>query len=120
MKQEITKGLADGAASLAVGGGIATKLGWFEFINANAPALGFIASCIFGAIATVFYIMTYSKSTQADQNKEDLKRHMEDTEVSFGKVDDSLNKMDSGINEILKKLNNRRTDKPIKKPINKG
>lgn len=104
MKQELTKVLADGAASLAVGGGIATKLGWFNFINANAPALGFIASCIFGVIATVFYLMTYSKATQADQNKKDLQAHKQDTEESF-------NKVDAGINEILSKLNNQESKK---------
>ena len=98
MRQEVTRVLADGAVSLAVGSGIATKLGWFEFINTNAPALGFIASCTFGIIATVFYLMTYSKSTQADQNKKDLQAHKRETEKSFSKVD-------AGISEILKKLN---------------
>lgn len=98
MKQEVTRVLADGAAASAVSLGAATKLGWFDFINANAPALGFIASCIFGTIATVFYLMTYSKATQADQNKKDLKAHIIETEKSFSKVDD-------GISEILSKLN---------------
>lgn len=105
MKQEITKVLADGAATLAVSGGIATKLGWFEFINANAQGLGFIASCVFGIVATIFYFMTYSKATQADKNRKDLKvledvmsGHIKETETSFGRVDD-------GINQILSKLN---------------
>ena len=105
MKQEITKVLADGTATLAVGTGAATKLGWFEFINANAQGLGFMASCFFGVVATIFYFLTYSKSTQADQNKKDLKAledvmssHIDDTEKAFTKVD-------TGINEILNKLN---------------
>ena len=98
MKQELTKALADGAASLAVSGGIVTKLGWFDFINANAPGLGVLASCFFGIIATIFYFMTYSKSTQADQNKIKLDEHIQSTEESFAKVD-------TGISEILKKLN---------------
>ncbi len=111
MKQEITKVLADGAAASAVSLGAATKLGWFEFITANAPGLGFLASCFFGVIATIFYYLTWIKSTQADQNKKDLKAledvmsvHIEDTEKSFAKVD-------NGINEILGKLT---------KPDNKG
>lgn len=110
MKQEITKALADGTATLAVSGGIATKLGWFEFINANAQGLGFMASCFFGAVATLFYFLTYSKSTQADQNKKDLEElesvmtdHINDTEKSFSKVD-------AGISEILTKLNRRQGD----------
>lgn len=59
MKSEITKVLADGTAVVAVSGGIVNKLGWFEFINANAPGLGFIASCFFGIVATFFYYITY-------------------------------------------------------------
>jgi hypothetical protein len=109
VKQEMTKALADGAATLAVSGGIVTKLGWFEFINANAQGLGFLASCVFGIIATVFYFLTYAKSTQSDKNKKDLKAledvmsdHIKDTDQSFRKVD-------NGINEILKKLNNKPT-----------
>lgn len=98
MKQELTKALADGAASLAVSGGIVTKLGWFDFVNANAPGLGVLASCFFGIIATIFYFMTYSKSTQADQNKIKLDEHIQSTEESFAKVD-------TGISEILNKLN---------------
>ena len=97
MKQEVTRVLADGAAASAVSLGAATKLGWFEFINTNAPALGFLASCIFGIIATVFYLMTYSKATQSDQNKKDLQAHIKETEVSF-------NHVNSGIDEILSKL----------------
>ncbi len=101
MKQEITKALADGTATLAVGGGIANKLGWFEFINTNAPGLGVLASCLFGVVATVFYFLTYVKSTQADDNKIKLDAHIKDTEESFKKVD-------TGIDEILTKLSRRR------------
>ena len=98
MKQELTKVLADGTATLAVGGGIASKLGWFEFINANAPGLGVLASCLFGIVATIFYYLTYVKSTQADQNKIKLDEHIQSTEESFSRVD-------AGISEILTKLN---------------
>ncbi len=102
MKQEVTRALADGAAASAVSLGAATKFGWFVFINANAPALGFIASCIFGTIATVFYLLTYSKATQADQNKKDLQTHKKETEISF-------NRVNKGIDEILNKLTNKDT-----------
>lgn len=64
MKQEITKVLGDGALTLAVSGGIVNKLGWFEFINANAPGLGFIASCFFGVVATIFYWLTYKSKNE--------------------------------------------------------
>ena len=104
MKQEITKVLADGAAASAVSLGAATKLGWFEFINANAPGIGVLASCFFGVVATIFYYLTYAKSTQADQNRKDLKvlesvmsDHKKETETSFEQVN-------SGLSEILSKL----------------
>ena len=70
MKQEITKTLGDGAVTLAVSGGIVNKLGWFEFINANAPGLGFLASCFFGVVATIFYYLTYRAK---DENTERIK-----------------------------------------------
>lgn len=106
MKQEITKGLADGAAALAVSGGIATKLGWFEFINANAPALGFIASCVFGIVATVFYFLTYAKSKQADKNKEGL----ESLETAFNEhkteTNDQFKYVNKSLDTIINKLGN--------------
>ena len=107
MKQEITKALADGAATLAVSGGIANKLGWFAFINANAPGLAFLSSCLFGIVATVFYFMTYAKSKQADRNKENLKNlenafneHKEETNTQFTYVN-------SGIKEIKELIENK-------------
>lgn len=100
MKQEITKALADGTALAAVSGGIATKFGWFKFINEYAEALGFIATCVFGLVATVFYFLTYVKVQQSDRNKKDLRvleaafdDHKTDTEESFKKVDDGINKI---------------------------
>lgn len=110
MKQELTKVLADGTVTLAVGGGIATKLGWFEFINVNASALGFLASVFFGVVATLFYLLTYLKATQSDENKKNLEKlelvtsdHIRDTSNSFKKVD-------NGIKEILTKLSRRSSD----------
>ena len=107
MKQEITKALADGTALAAVSGGIATKFGWFKFINEYAEALGFIATCIFGLVATVFYFLTYSKAQLSERNKKGLQvlktafdDHKTDTDKSFKKVDE-------GINEIKELLNNK-------------
>jgi len=59
VKSEITKALGDGATTLAVSGGVAVEMGWFEFVNANGTGLGFIASCVFGLIGTVFYWLNY-------------------------------------------------------------
>ena len=95
MKQEITKVFADGAVTLAVGGGVATKLGWFAFINANAQALGFMVSCIFGIIGTIFYVLTYIKSTLADKNEKKLLEQTEHLELLTDKVNKVLEKVSS-------------------------
>jgi len=81
VKSEITRVTADGAAALAVSGGIVNKLGWFEFINANAPGLGFIASCVFGLIATFFYYITYKA-------KNDNTIKIAELENTLAKIDD--------------------------------
>jgi len=67
MRHEITKQIGDTATGLAVSGGVAVELGWFEFINANATGLGFISSVIFGVIGTIFYWLSYRKK---DRNTE--------------------------------------------------
>ena len=77
MKQEITKALGDGATTLAVSSGIVTNLGWFGFINANAPGLGFIASCIFGIIGTMFYWLTYRKRTKNSKKIEEMQAELD-------------------------------------------
>ena len=81
MKSEITKALGDGTAVVAVSGGIVNKLGWFEFINANAPGLGFIASCFFGLVATFFYYITYKA-------KNDNTIKIAELENALAKIDD--------------------------------
>lgn len=74
MKSEITKVLGDGAVTLAVSSGVANKLGWFDFINANAPALGFMSSIFFGLVGTFFYYITYrSKNTNSIKIQEQEK-----------------------------------------------
>ena len=77
MKQEITKGLGDGAITLAVSSGVGTNLGWFEFINTNAPGLGFIASCAFGLIGTMFYYLTYLKRTKNSKKIEQMQAELD-------------------------------------------
>ena len=81
MKNEITKALGDGTAVVAVSGGIVNKLGLFEFINANAPGLGFIASCFFGLVATFFYYITY-------KTKNDNTIKIAELESALAKIDD--------------------------------
>ena len=73
MSQEITKNLADGAVTLAVSSGVANKLGWFAFININAPALGVMTSVFFGLVATLFYYLNHRKTSGQEENTKKIK-----------------------------------------------
>ena len=81
MKSEITKALGDGATTLAVSSGVAVEMGWFEFVNANGTGLGFIASCIFGIIGTLFYWLNYKQ-----KNANTIK--IAELESALAKIDD--------------------------------
>ncbi len=77
MKQEIAKVLADGTMKASVSGGIVSSL--LSFLNANAAGIGVLISFIGMVIATIFYWLTYLKSTQSDKNTkeiEDLKKQL--------------------------------------------
>ena len=68
MKQESLKHLADGATISAVSTGAGNYLGWFGFINENAPGIGVLLSMFFGICGVVFYVISYRKATVADDN----------------------------------------------------
>lgn len=107
MKQELTKGIADGATTLAVSAGASSYFGWFTFINDNAPAIGILLSFFFGVSGLVFYWLTWKKSILADENKieilkqgEKLDHHIQETRDEFKNVGEGLksiiNKLDKG------------------------
>lgn len=73
IKQEVTQTIANYALGTSVVSGAAVDMGWFDFINANAPGLGFIASVVFGLIATMFYFITYIKKTANTKEIEKLR-----------------------------------------------
>ena len=97
MKQESVKHLADGATTLAVSTGASSYFGWFTFLNSNAPGIGVLLSLVFGVIGLVFYYLTWRKSTLADDNKDRLDAHIEETREEFKNVN-------NGISSILSKL----------------
>jgi len=72
VKQQTGEALAHGTTGLAISSGASSYFGWFIFINDNAPAIGVLLSGFFGFAGLIFYILTWRKSTLADQNKEDL------------------------------------------------
>jgi hypothetical protein len=107
----IEKHLADGATISAVGSGASSYFGWFEFVNDNAAGIGVLLSFFFGSIGLIFYWLTWKKSTLADENKINLTSHAEKldghivkSDSQFIKVDTQFDQVNSGISEILNKL----------------
>lgn len=72
MKQETVKHLADGAVVSAGGMGISSYMGWFSFINENAPGIGVIISLIALIVGIGFNVYNSSKLTQTDKNKAEI------------------------------------------------
>ncbi len=111
MKQETLKILADSSNILTASTGVGTSAWGFAeywgYINTNAAGIGVLLTLIFGVIAIGFNLYNSLKLSKVDENKKQiddhgskLYSHIQDTEKSFSKVD-------SGINEILDKLNNK-------------
>lgn len=109
MKQETLKVLADSSNILTASTGVGTSawgfLEYWNFVNTNAAGIGVLLTLVFGVIAIGFNLYNSIKLNKVDENKKQiddhgdkLYSHIQDTEKSFEKVD-------SGINEILSKLN---------------
>lgn len=111
MSRETIKALADSSNILTASTGIGTSawgaLEYWNFINTNAAGIGVMLTVLFGLIAIAFNLYNSLKLNKADENKkkiddqgEKLQSHMQETEKAFIKVD-------TGINEIISKLNNK-------------
>lgn len=85
MTQEILKSSGDSLLVLSVGSGVITRLGWLEWVNQYAPALGFFAALIFGCVGIYFHIRA-TKSDKLSQDNERsialLKRHIKELNKS--------------------------------------
>ena len=92
MKQEISKAIVDGAATLAVSTGILTVT--LKFFNVYAAGIGAMCTIIFGIIYVIFQFMAHQKLIKADDNEKRLDKH-----------EGQLNNMQAGINTIIDKLN---------------
>ena len=68
MNYDTAKALGDGAAALAVSTGTVNYLGWFDFINQNAPGVSVIISFLAFVSAIIFYIVTYNKPDNSNKN----------------------------------------------------
>lgn len=102
MKQETLADLGHGAITLSAGTGVSNHLGWFDFINANATGLGFIATSFFGSVGLVFYWLNLRKSTLADQNKINFDNYKKESDGNFKSLDGKI----QIIEEHVSKINN--------------
>ncbi len=102
MKQETLADLGHSAIALSAGTGVSNHLGWFDFINANATGLGFIATSFFGSVGLVFYWLNLRKSTLADQNKINFDNYKKESDGNFLKLDGKI----QTIEEHVLKINN--------------
>ena len=111
MKQETIKALADGSgvltASTAVGTSAWGFLESWNFLNTNAAGIGVILTLIFGVIAIGFNLFNSSKLSKADKNKKEIDDHGQRLNLHIEHTESSFNEVNSGINEILNKLNNQ-------------
>jgi hypothetical protein len=72
LKQESLTLAGHAASGLTVGISGANKMGWFDFISANASGISIILGCCSLLCAICFYIVSYRKQTQADKNKVEI------------------------------------------------
>ena len=81
MKQSTTE--AAGHTIMTVAGATGIGSSWLGYLNNNAAGLGLILSFIGLIIASIFYWLTYVKSTKADDNEkkiEELLKHLKGDE----------------------------------------
>lgn len=98
MKQEISKVLVDGSATLAASTGILTVT--LKFFDHYAAGVGAICTLVFGVIYVLFQYLSHKKLTLADNNEKRLDAHIEETKKEFKKVGE-------GISLILNKLDDK-------------
>ena len=101
MKQEALQVVAHSATAAAVGTGAGNYLGWFSFINSNAPGIGVLLSCFFGVAGLIFYIMTWQKSTLADENKKGLAKQESKLDDHITESTKQFKQLDDGISTLL-------------------
>jgi len=101
MKQEVMQAVAHSATAAAVGTGAGNYLGWFAFINTNAPGIGVLLSCFFGVSGLIFYVLTWRKSTLADENKRELTKHGEKLDSHIEESTEQFKYLGDGIKTLL-------------------
>lgn len=104
MKQESLTLAGHAASGLTVGISGANKMGWFDFISANASGISVILGCCSLISAICFYIISYRKHTLADENKKTLAFTKDALASTDKKLDNHIIETRAGLNEILNRL----------------
>ena len=98
MKQESLTLAGHAASGLTVGISGANKMGWFDFISANASGISIILGCCSLFCAVCFYIVSYRKQGQADLNKIEI----DTMKKTYKKNHDQLAQSISEIKDLIK------------------
>lgn len=113
MKQESLTLAGHAASGLTVGISGANKMGWFDYISANASGISIILGCCSLLCAICFYIVSYRKQGQADKNKIEI----ELIKQTYRSDHDELSKSISEIKDLLKPKG-KDNEKPTKRRKN--
>lgn len=108
VKQETLKVLADSSSILTASTGVGTSaygaLEYWDFVNTNAAGLGVLLTLVFGVVAIIFNFYNSFKLSKVDKNEKQIDDHGERLHSHIKSTEASFNKVDSGITEILSKL----------------
>jgi len=123
LKQESLTLAGHVASGFTVGISGATKMGWFEFISANASGISIILGCCSLFCAICFYVVSYIKLSQADKNTIEIEVIKEVHKHDHDKLTQGMTSMSSDMHEIKNLLiskggSNERKPKRIQKPRN--
>tara|TARA_R110000851_G_scaffold125442_1_gene256362 strand:- start:228 stop:566 length:339 start_codon:yes stop_codon:yes gene_type:complete len=109
VKQETLKALADSSSILTASTGVGTSawgfLEYWDFVNTNAAGIGVLLTLVFGIIAILFNLYNSSKLNKTEENKQVIDDHGDRLYLHIKETEKSFKKVDSGINEILNKIN---------------
>lgn len=69
---------ADAAALTGSTTGVASAVGWLDWVNTYAPALGILVSLVSALIAAIFYYLNYriNKSRTDEEMREELRKEI--------------------------------------------
>ena len=111
MKQETLKVLEHSSAALTVSTGAATSatktFGWLDYLDVHAAGIGVLLTVFFGIGYLVFHYLSLKKQSMAEKDKARLDKLSIAFESHKDETKDEFQKVGSGIQEILSKIDNK-------------